>query len=535
MVKLTCNSLKFLTKNDFRVLTAIEMGMKNHDLVPLVLINSLANLKFGGTFKSIEVLHKHKLIYHQSRPYHGYRLTFTGYDYLALKTFVNRLTVSSIGNVLGVGKESNIYFVANDQQETMALKLARLGCSSFRSVKLNRDYLQHRKSASWLYFSRLAAFKEYCYMKVLHDHQFPVPRPIDYNRHAVVMEYIPGVTLENVKELRHPDRVYLTCMKLIVKLAEHGLIHGDFNEFNLLITDDEEVTMIDFPQMVSTDHPNAQEYFDRDVECIQVFFRRRFKYESSYRPEFQHDIHRTGQNLDKEVHASGFTKSLQKKLEQLAAEEEKIEGSLEKPEGEVPESDELSDSESWEERDEDPDFDEEEGLLALDKNDNKARIRGNPHQANNTNDAAPERAIAFEDEEADIEIIKEIEAKLNLNETLTAALDHGTDPLDNGDGSSQGSEEDVSCEEPKEGEPEGEKKDERANEKSANKTNAKKPKSKKVLTEQEAKAEEIRRRKEIQKKVKGNVRNQDRRKAATKNQMKSREKRALKNEVNDSF
>jgi RIO-like serine/threonine protein kinase len=32
MVKLTCNSLKFLTKNDFRVLTAIEMGMKNHDL-----------------------------------------------------------------------------------------------------------------------------------------------------------------------------------------------------------------------------------------------------------------------------------------------------------------------------------------------------------------------------------------------------------------------------------------------------------------------------------------------------------------------
>jgi hypothetical protein len=109
--------------------------------------------------------------------------------------------------------------------------------------------------------------------------------------------------------------------------------------------------MIDFPQMVSTDHPNAKEYvlwilfgeecvclflltdryFDRDVECIQVFFRRRFKYESSYRPEFYHDIHRTGtflkpcsfsrlllgQNLDKEVHASGFTKSLQKKLEQV--------------------------------------------------------------------------------------------------------------------------------------------------------------------------------------------------------------------------
>lgn len=54
--------------------------------------------------------------------------------------------------------------------------------------------------------------------------------------------------------------MYKDCMDLIVKLANHGLIHGDFNEFNLLLSDDEEITMIDFPQMVSTDHINAEEY-----------------------------------------------------------------------------------------------------------------------------------------------------------------------------------------------------------------------------------------------------------------------------------
>lgn len=48
-------------------------------------------------------------------------------------------------------------------------------------------------------------------------------------------------------------------MKLIVKLARYGLIHGDFNEFNLMITHEEEVVLIDFPQMVSTSHPNAEE------------------------------------------------------------------------------------------------------------------------------------------------------------------------------------------------------------------------------------------------------------------------------------
>jgi len=44
---------------------------------------------------------------------------------------------------------------------------------------------------------------------------------------------------------------------LVIKLAEHGLVHGDYNEFNLMIDDEENLTMIDFPQMVSTSHPNA--------------------------------------------------------------------------------------------------------------------------------------------------------------------------------------------------------------------------------------------------------------------------------------
>ena len=55
-------------------------------------------------------------------------------------------------------------------------------------------------------------------------------------------------------------------MALIVRLARHGLIHGDLNEFNLLITEDGEITLIDFPQMVSTNHKNAEYYFDRDVQ-----------------------------------------------------------------------------------------------------------------------------------------------------------------------------------------------------------------------------------------------------------------------------
>lgn len=75
-------------------------------------------------------------------------------------------------------------------------------------------------------------------------------------------------------------------MSIIVRLASSGLIHSDFNEFNLIVSDAGRVTMIDFPQMVSISHLNAEYYFDRDVQCIRDFFRRRFNFETDVYPKF---------------------------------------------------------------------------------------------------------------------------------------------------------------------------------------------------------------------------------------------------------
>lgn len=41
----------------------------------------------------------------------GYRLTYLGYDFLAIKTLVNRGVFSSVGRQIGVGKESGNSFV----------------------------------------------------------------------------------------------------------------------------------------------------------------------------------------------------------------------------------------------------------------------------------------------------------------------------------------------------------------------------------------------------------------------------------------
>jgi len=132
---------------------------------------------------------------------------------------------------------------------------------------------------------------------------------------------VKGYPLAQVKELAHPEVIYNELMNLIVRLANHGLIHGDFNEFNLMIDENENITLIDFPQMISTDHPNAEMYFDRDVNCIKTLFERRFGYVigSDELPKLSSDITRTV-NLDVEVHASGFTSEHQALLAEMLSE-----------------------------------------------------------------------------------------------------------------------------------------------------------------------------------------------------------------------
>lgn len=354
MGKLNVSLLRYLSREDFRVITAVEMGMKNHEIVPAPLVASIANLKHGGCHKVLRELVKHKLLCyeHCGKKVAGYRLTNSGYDYLALKALTQRGSVCSVGNQIGVGKESDVYIIANDDEEQLCLKLHRLGRTSFRQIKNKRDYHKHRQKASWLYLSRLAAMKEFAYMKALYERGFPVPKPVDFNRHAVIMELLAGHPLQQVHSVSDAGRLYNECMSLIMKLANHGLIHGDFNEFNMMLDDNDKVTMYDFPQMISTSHENAAWYFDRDVQCIRDFFYRRFGYESERFPKFS-DVVRED-NMDVDISASGFTKELAGNFDEAAAEigllggPESLEGS-EEEDGSEEESDEDEEEEDEEE------------------------------------------------------------------------------------------------------------------------------------------------------------------------------------------
>ena len=169
--------------------------MKNHEFVPHQLVETLSGLKRSQAFKILQFLLKHKMVMHTGKNYDGYALTNMGYDYLALKVFMKRGIVKKVGLKIGMGKESDIYVCTTDDPDrpTVIIKFARLGRTSFRSVKQNRDYIKKgRDINSWLYMSRVASLKEFAFMKALYDRGFPTPVPIDSNRHAICMSLVNG-------------------------------------------------------------------------------------------------------------------------------------------------------------------------------------------------------------------------------------------------------------------------------------------------------------------------------------------------------
>ncbi|EMS14549.1 serine/threonine protein kinase RIO2, putative [Entamoeba histolytica HM-3:IMSS] len=318
MVKLDPSFFRFMSKEEFRVLTAIEMGMRNHELVPLELIIQISKLNQSLVVRSMKDLHKHKLVWHSTMPYNGYRLTYLGYDYLALRTLTQRGVITGVAQKIGVGKEADIYLATNEKGDDLVLKFHRLGRTSFRAVKKKRDYTKGRVTTNWLYLSRLSAQKEFAFMKALYAKGFPTPIPVDCNRHCVLMSRVKGTLLANVREIEEPIAVFHQGLDLAVKLAECGLIHCDLNEFNLILSDDDKLTMIDFPQMVSVHCSEAEEFFDRDVGCIKTFFWKRFGFGTEEVITLK-DIEQT-ENLDEEVKASGFDFKNEKLLEKARKE-----------------------------------------------------------------------------------------------------------------------------------------------------------------------------------------------------------------------
>lgn len=267
-----------LQNEDLRVLQAIETLMSQHEYVPKEQISKFTKFHLDrDTDFRLSRLNKLGLIYRLSGSYVGYTMNYAGYDCLAINALVKSGVLEAFGKPLGVGKEADVYDALNPKGERIAVKFHRLGRISFRQTIRKRGYTtQH--SVGWLYQSRLAAEREFQALRLLFPFKVAVPEPFSQNRHVVVMGMIEGTELTNWKRLSKPEKILKEILRNVRKaFLKAGVIHGDLSEYNIILQPNKHILIIDWPQFVTREHPNAKEMLKRDVQNVLQYFERKHK------------------------------------------------------------------------------------------------------------------------------------------------------------------------------------------------------------------------------------------------------------------
>ncbi len=264
-----------LESEDFRILNIIEAAMSNCEFVPTEQIQKYAKVPMDRVDFILSKLNKLGLIQRAKGSYVGHTLNYVGYDCLAINALVKADIISSFGQTIGVGKEADVYNALTPDGKTIAVKFHRLGRISFRQTRRKRGYV--REHSTWLFQSHLAAEKEYQALQLVYKNGVSVPEPISHNRHIIAMGIIEGGELSKWRKITNPKRVLKEILRNVRKayLKAH-VIHGDLSDYNIILKPDMHVLIIDWPQYVMTDHPNAAELLQRDVQNVLTFFNRRF-------------------------------------------------------------------------------------------------------------------------------------------------------------------------------------------------------------------------------------------------------------------
>jgi RIO kinase 2 len=271
-------ALRKLEPEDFRVLHVIEANLSRFRYVPEKAVSKLAKIPEQEAQYRLNKLNQLKLVYRWIGPYTGYTLNIAGYDCLAMNALVKAEILEAFGKPLGVGKEADVYDALTPDNKRIAVKFHRLGRTSFRQTRRVRGYVAERHHVSWLYQSRLAAEKEYEALRLLYPHRVAVPKPIYQNRHAVAMGMIEGVELAECRELPNPQETLQRVLRNIRRAyVKAGIIHADLSEYNVIVKPNMRILIIDWPQYVTREHPNAEELLKRDLRNLVHFFQRKYQ------------------------------------------------------------------------------------------------------------------------------------------------------------------------------------------------------------------------------------------------------------------
>ncbi|MFA5763389.1 MAG: serine protein kinase RIO [archaeon] len=178
--------------------------------------------------------------------------------------------------VIATGKEGNV-FRCSGGDNFYALKIYKIETSDFNHMN---DYIIGDERFKDVRKDKLAIIeawtrKEFKNLEELTNAKIRVPLPIAFKRNCLVMEFLGDEKFAAPKAKTKPfadmqGKYELMC-EYLAKMIKTKIVHADLSEYNIL-NNNEEMVIIDVGQAVSTMHPKAKEFFERDILNLSKWF-----------------------------------------------------------------------------------------------------------------------------------------------------------------------------------------------------------------------------------------------------------------------
>jgi RIO kinase 1 len=221
----------------------------------------------------------------------------------SLKILYHQALITDVMSMVKGGKEASVYRCKAHEstgQEFLAAKVyrPRMFCN-LRNDKMYREGRQvlmedgrpvdardvrtvraiGKKSAYGLQVAHTSwLMHEFNAMKALYQAGADVPEPIAAGENVILMSYVgdeqlPAPPLHTVELLDDEVQpLFDNTLRNIKLMLEHGMIHGDLSEYNILYWAGE-ITFIDFPQVVDVEmNSNANTILKRDIVRVCQYF-----------------------------------------------------------------------------------------------------------------------------------------------------------------------------------------------------------------------------------------------------------------------
>ena len=212
----------------------------------------------------------------QKEEWKVYKNVFDNFTLLKLEKLRSQGHFDELSGPIALGKEANV-FVAKKGKGKVAVKIYRLENCNFnqmyRYIAPDPRYFGLKRSKRQVVLSWVQ--REYRNLLKARE-VIRVPMPIAVRDNVIVMEFIGGdQAAPQLKDSppKNPKKFFDATIDFVRQLHKAGLVHADLSSFNILNLNEEPV-FIDFSQTTTTEHPNADEFLNRDVANLVNFFKK---------------------------------------------------------------------------------------------------------------------------------------------------------------------------------------------------------------------------------------------------------------------